>query len=691
MSVNPSQQSTSESGASMGSLAARLQSRKVVQWTMAYLAGSWLVLQVLSLLGETFAWPSVLQRVVTVLLGVGLLAVVVLSWYHGEKGAQRVTATEFAMLFGIFVLAGAAVALVREGRGVADVEGTPGPDDAASLAQATSSDGASLAVLPLRNESPDPDNAYFASGIHDELLTQLSQIQGLRVISRTTMRRYENTQKTVPQVAQELGVSAVMEGSVHRAGNRVRITLQLIDPGTDDHLWAQSFDREITDIFAVQSEVAHAVASALQATLAPRVEAGLAHRPTENAEAYALYLRGVDYLRRSYSEEDLRTGGRMFQRAVALDPRFAEAWAWLSRAEGLLHWFGFEPTATQLARARTAAEEAYKLAPELPAARIGMSEVHYRAREYDRALEFAEPLVSELPGFAEAVSRLAGIYRRQGQWIEALQLFERQVELDPANGLALYELGVTYNALHRFADAEAVLNRSIELAPDDSPNSYLELGWSYFWRGDLKSARDVVVRIPGRFAAERALTLAWFDAAEGRYQDGLDRLGTVPAGARAGARGIAMEGSPKELIEGFLLDRLGRAAEARSRYRTAADAVEAIVAAEGFDVRGQVPYRTALAAAYAGLGLKAQAIATAEQSVRELPVSLDAFSGPRRLIDAAKVYATVGEKDRAVAALEQALSTPTDATPASLRLDPLLESLRGYPPFERLMREKEPR
>ncbi|MDP2956672.1 MAG: tetratricopeptide repeat protein [Longimicrobiales bacterium] len=690
-----------------------LHRRSLWQVLGIYLVGSWIALQVVNELAQAASLPGWFAAFALGLLVLGLPIVLATAFVQeglpGTESAPRpesdprrddpatTTAPGSAPASKVFTWRNA----ISGGVGALAVWGVLATGwillDARAPAAPVSPIGAdpspSLAVLPLTNLSSDPENAFFAGGIHDELLTQLSRIPGLKVISRTTMLRYEGSGKSVGEIARELGVGAVMEGSVQRVGDRVRITAQLIDAATDAHLWAQSYDREITDIFAVQSEVALAVASALRTALTPKQAEALARRPTENAEAYALYLRGVDFLGRGSREEDLRTAARMLQRAVELDPRFAEAWAGLSRALIYLYWFGFDPTAARLEEGRKAAARAYELAPELPVARHAMANAHYRSREYDKALEFAEPLVAELPDFTLAVDVAAIIYRRLGRWDDALRLFERNVELDPASAARLGTLAHTYMALHRFPEAEAMLLRAIEVAADDSEGWCVALGALYLeWRGDLKAARDAVARIPDRDAAQRALGLAWYDAAEGRHQEGLDRLSGVPADVRMREnRGIGVDAAPTALLEAWLLERLGRAAEARARYRVAADDLEAIVEAPGFDTSGTVSYLSALALAYAGLGLKDRAIATVERSARALPVSLDALHGPTRLLDRAKIYATVGERDQAVAALEQALSTPIADTPASLRLDPLLASLRGYPPFERLMREKESR
>ena len=545
----------------------------------------------------------------------------------------------------------------------------------------------SVAVLPFDNLSPDPDNAYFASGFHDELLSHLSGIRDLRVISRTTMLRYAGTQKTVREIADELGVSTVLEGSVRRVGDQVRITAQLIDAETDDHLWAETYDRRLTDILAVQSEVAREVARALEARLTTDDEQDLARRPTDDLDAYQLYLRGTDYMRRGNARDNLESALELYRRATDLDPGFAEAWAGLSSAHLDLYWYDHDPTPARLDQGRQAAERAYQLAPELPAARMAMANVYYRSRDYPRALELTLSVFEDAPSYPEVPWRVATIYRRQGRWDESTRLFDRAVELDPMNGEKLANLGVNYATLLRFPEAQESFRRSIAVAPDQGPSAYLSLGNMYLaWRGDLAAAREAVGWIPETSSDQRAAALAFYDAVEGDGATALDRLATV-RGSGWLAFGPALSG-PRALLEAFVQDFMGEGEDPEAKYREAAAELNDALGEEVRDPgSGRLTLTSALALSYAGLGEKERAIQTALNAVEALPVSEDATWGVDRLLALAYVYAAVGEPDLAVQTLERVLSVPTRYTPTWLGLDPFLGPLHGHPLFERLVRE----
>jgi TolB-like protein len=263
-------------------------------------------------------------------------------------------------------------------------------------------DRRSIAVLPFTSLSADPENSYFASGIHDELLTQLSKLGDLRVISRTSVMQYAGTTKSIGQIAGELGVGVVLEGSVQRAGNRVRVQAQLIDAATDEHLWAESYDRDLTDVFAIQRDIAQQIANALQARLTAGERAALAQAPTQSLEAYDFYLQARDYhLRANITQANLQTAQSMYERAVALDPDFALAHAWLSRAHGQLRWWGFDRSDARRDQQREAAERAVQLQPRLPEARMAMGMYHYWGhRDYERAPVDLRAVLENTPGRA---------------------------------------------------------------------------------------------------------------------------------------------------------------------------------------------------------------------------------------------------------------------------------------------------
>ncbi len=301
----------------------RLKERKIVQWAAVYLAGAWLSLEALGFVADTFAWPAFVARSAVVLVAVGFFAVLVLAWYHGEKGRQRASGVELLILAGILVIAGAVVALL--GRG--EVTG-PEPIGWQGGTVSDSIDPKSIAVLPFANLSVDPNNEYFSDGITSDIINHLARSADLQVIARTSVMQYKDTDKPIRQVGRELGVAAIVEGEVQRSGHQVRINAQLIDANTDLHLWADTYNRELTtdNLFEIQSDIAQRIASALHVTLAPGNESRLSREPTDSLRAYEYSQRGMYQLYRGY-EDDLSQAILMLDSAIAVDPEYAEAYS----------------------------------------------------------------------------------------------------------------------------------------------------------------------------------------------------------------------------------------------------------------------------------------------------------------------------------------------------------------------------
>jgi TolB-like protein len=359
--------------------------RKLVQWALAYLACAWVSLQVITLLGTTYGWSVGLMRAVPMLLAVGLLAALVLAWYHGERGRQRVSGPELLMLAGILLLAGAAVAWVSRG---AERGGAASGQVTAAPAPSAGEQG-SIGVLPFASMSADEETTPFVNGIHDDIITQLARIASLKVISRTSVQEYRSTTKNVRQIGQELGVSALLAGSVQRAGDRLRINVQLIDARTDTHLWAETFDRQFTleNLFSMQSEIAEQVASALRATLAPGERERLAARPTTNLAAYQFYVRAREHWHHSQDVSDRQLMLRMLEEAVRLDPGFAAAHARMGLVHAAIWWNHEDPRPERLRLARAAIDRAFELDPELPDKHVALGYYYYWGYlDYDRAL-----------------------------------------------------------------------------------------------------------------------------------------------------------------------------------------------------------------------------------------------------------------------------------------------------------------
>jgi adenylate cyclase len=416
----------------MHPLLQRLKERKLVQWALAYLACAWLVLQVLDVLGDTYAWPSPVMRAIPLLLGVGLLAVLVLAWYHGEQGQQRVSGPELLMLSVILLMAGGVVWFVGM-QSPAPASASAGAASPASPNAAVSSYSASVAVLPFVNLSGGSENEYFSDGITEEIISELARIEGLKVISRTSVVALKGSRLTLPQIADTLGVRHVLEGSVRRVDDRVRVTAQLIDPQTDTHLWSGTFNRQLTDIFQIQSEIAGQVSSALMsrvAALHPRARGSR----TEETAAYDAYLRGT-FARQQHSPEALTAAVAAFERAISADSTYAPAYAGLASAHALWTVFGYlggPNSYSRVAHALTLADRAVALDSTLPEAYAHRG--HARLRAWMPAasvLDDMEHAVRLAPNSGE-IRALYGLgLAYAGRYDEAVPQTEIAVALDP--------------------------------------------------------------------------------------------------------------------------------------------------------------------------------------------------------------------------------------------------------------------
>ncbi|CAN5637587.1 hypothetical protein BH23GEM3_BH23GEM3_02820 [soil metagenome] len=654
----------------------RLKERKLFQWGLAYLAGAWVMLEVLSQIGEHFAWPNVVLRVLTVALALGLLPALVLAWYHGEQGRQRVTGPELTIL----------TVLLLTASGVLWLVGRPGAA-AVPPAGATASrpdglgDRRSIAVLPFASNSADPENSYFAGAIHDELLTQLSKLGDLRVISRTSVMQYANTTKPIGQIASELGVGVVLEGSVQRADNRVRVQAQLIDAATDEHLWAERYDRDLTDVFAIQSDIAQQIATALQARLTAGERATLAEQPTQNPEAYDFYLQARDYhLRPNITQENLETAQRLYERAVALDPDFALAHAWLSRAHGQLRWWGFDRSDARRDQQRAAAERAVQLQPRLPEARMAMGLYHYWGhREYERALVELRTALRSAPGHAQLQYIIGAILRRQGKFEEGVREMEQALLLDPRNAQQALDVANVYYLLRRYPEAERVLSRVLELAPDHYDAAGLKGTVHVTWRGTVDTLHAAAHRFSEEGSGNRSASLDRFLAAHFAR----DHAAALRA-AEAAPELIRLQKSfhPRALLIGWARQAQGDAAGARSAFASAHATLAAALKEDPDDERLHIAQGHALA----GLGRRVEAEAAIRRADALMPPALDAFLSVFYAQEYAAIRAQAGDAGGAITALQRLLAGPSFLSAHNLRLDPIWDPIRDDPRFQALLR-----
>jgi TolB-like protein/Tfp pilus assembly protein PilF/predicted Ser/Thr protein kinase len=551
-----------------------------------------------------------------------------------------------------------------------------------------------IAVLPFENLS-DKENTYFADGIQNEILTKLAGIGDLKVISRSSTAKYKSKPADLKRVAHELGVATVLEGTVQRAGDKVRVNVQLLDPRLDTHLWAKSYDRDLRDVFGVQSEVAQEIADQLRVKLSPSEANALAAPITRDTEAYDLFLRGEyeqNHARNEAKKELFDRAQNFYRQALARDPNFALAYAHLAYSRLYQHWFIANLSSAELADVKSNIHRALAIAPALPDAHFVLGQFYYWAyRDYDAALKEFDRAIELQP--SNAISRVgrASIYRRRGEWNRALVEFQRAAELDPRDPLIPAEIGWAYVWLRRWSDAEQSLKRALAIDPhfEDAarflPMTYVNS------TGDIPRARKVYEKLQ----EERAINVnsgtgniadlighgVYLEVIERHFADALKAwdppLANTPEArlrqleARVGIQVLA-----------------GQSAVAKSECEQARALLEARLAERPEDRSSLM----ALAWAYVCLGRNADALRVARQAIDSLPAEKDALSGSGLLAALAEIEARTGRPEEAVKILRQLLTAPTGAviSIARLKIDPVWDPIRNDPGFQRLLSEPEP-
>ena len=442
----------------------RLRRRKVVQWGIVYVAGAWGLLQGLAYVGTAFHWPEQLQRIAIIAFIVGLPIVLVLAWYHGDRGEQRIGRTEFAILTLLFLAGGGIFwryqhTTESQTPTAANAPATTKPPTAADA-------GPSIAVLPFDNRSRVEEDAFFVDGVHDDILTQLSKVSALKVISRTSVERFRETRLPLKDIAQQLGVKSILEGGVQRAGERVRINVQLIDAATDAHLWAETYDRELTaeNIFTIQTELAAAIAGALKTTLTPAERARTTVVPTQNLKAWEAYQLGNQRLS-TRTTAALAESEKYFREAIIHDPKFALGWTGLANTLSLQVFYGSRPQDPGLHEAEQAVTRAMELDANLAEAWAVAGSIADSQLRLDRAEQMLRRAIELNPNYAPAHHWLSMTLTNLGRREEALTTAERAVMLDPLSAIINNWLGAARASVGRFDDALDAYERAIEIDP----------------------------------------------------------------------------------------------------------------------------------------------------------------------------------------------------------------------------------
>lgn len=448
---------------------ANLRRRKVVQWGIAYAAGAWGLLQGLEYFSEAFHWPEQLRQVAILAFLAGLPIVLVVAWYHGDRGQQRVTATELAILTLLFMLGGGIFWRYDQR---SEPTSTTATARAAAPTPATAEERPSIAVLPFENRSRLQDDAFFVDGIHDDILTQLSKVGAMRVIAGTSVEQFRDTKLTTKEIGETLGVATVLEGGVQRAGERVRIRVQLIDTNTDAHLWAESYDRELTvaNMFAIQSEVAAAIAGALKATLTADEKARVDAVPTQSLGSWEAYQLGKQRMALRTSA-GLADAERFFREAIDLDPNFALAYVGLADALTLQIEYSGAARESTLSNAEKAVAVALRLDPSLAEAWASSGLIAQNREEFDRAESLYQRAIQLNPNYAPARHWYNYTLRLVGRLEESLAQIQRAAEIDPLSAVINQQLGGTLAATGRFEEAQAAIRRAITIDPS-RPSPY---------------------------------------------------------------------------------------------------------------------------------------------------------------------------------------------------------------------------
>jgi len=687
-----------------------LKRRNVIRMAGLYLVGAWLVVQVAGTVLPMFGAPEWLPRTIVVLLAIGFVPAVIFSWVfeltpQGLKREDDVAPEQSItpqtgrrmdrMIIVVLVLALGYFAFDKFAltpRRVAALVANAVPNESKSVVNAKS-----IAVLPFENRSRDPDNAFFTDGVQDEILTDLAKIADLKVISRTSVMQYKSgLARNLRKIGEELGVAHVVEGSVQRAANKIRVNAQLIDARTDAHLWAQTYDRDLADVFAIQSEIAKAIAEQLQAKLSPNEKKAIEQPPTTDLAAFDLYSRAKSLLLTAgfsvTNDPDLRKAIELLDEAVKRDPSFFAAYCQLAYAhEQLYAVFGFDHTPARLALAEAAVQAATRLRPDAAETHLARAQyLYYGLRDYAGALAELEIARRALPNDPRLFELTGYILRRRGQQEEGLRNLERAVELDPRNFFTLQQIAVSYTYLGRYAEAIAALDRALAIVPDNVETRANRDLYYICWKADTRPLRQTIDAILAQGPSAIATAAdTWFFCALAERDPAAAERALVALGDNPcwGEGTIYLSHS---FGEGLLARMTKDEARARTVFEAARAQQEKIVQAQP----DYGPALCVLGLIDATLGRKDLALDEGRRAIALTPLEKDVNNGSRVLQYFAITAAWAGEKELALQQLEAGLRAPAASLMLSygaLKLFPVWDPLRGDPRFEKIVASLAPK
>jgi TolB-like protein/tetratricopeptide (TPR) repeat protein len=651
-----------------------VQRRKVYRVAAAYIIAAGFIIQIGSAVFPAWDLPSWAFRLVVVLLLMGFPIALILAWAYditpqgiraasalATPGSHRRRNLIMLIAIGVIISAGAGFFLLPR-------------------VSARKIDK-SIAVLPFQNLSEEKENAHFADGIQDDILTNLSKIGDLKVISRMSVMSYRGDgARNAREIGKALGVGTLLEGSVRRAGNRVRVSVQLIDATSDEHIWAEDYDRDLTDVFAIQTDLAQKIVSSLQAKLSPNEKERLDRRPTENSDAYLLFIQAHDYANRPDRLRDTSLRAEeLFEQAIKLDPKFAVAFAGLSMVQSWMY-HEFDPTPAPREKARLNAVESLRLQPNLPEGHLALGfSYYYGDRDYERGLAEFEIAKRDLPNEARAYLAIGAIQRRQGKWTESTANLEKAAALDPKSVTILVNLASNYRALRNFEAADQTIDRAIAL----DAHSFASIGSKGFvavLKGDLAEAERQLSLIPDESDPGGMVTWvrSWVLILQRKLPEALAMVQKIPSEAMMTDTGAPV---PKAFLEAIIHFLQGDKQTAQTEFE------QARVVSEKYlrEAPDHPARRAQQGLILAALGRKQEAIAEGKRAVELLPESRDAFDGPQITATLAQIYGLTGESDEAFRLIEHLLDVPNGLTISMLKLDPRWDPLRKDPRFQALI------
>ena len=651
--------------------------RKVYRVAVAYVIAAGGMIQLASAAFPAWELPNWSLRLVIVLLLIGFPIALILAWAF-DITSQGVKATPSTAALGSHRRRNV-IMLVATGIIISAAAGF----FLLPRAAAHKIDK-SIAVLPFENLSDEKENAYFADGVQDDILTNLSKIGDLKVISRTSVMPYRGKTQNLREIGKTLGVANILEGSVRRSGNKVRVNVQLIDATSDQHLWAEDYDGDLSDVFKIQTDLATKIASALQAKLSPTEKAQIESKPTQNSEAYLAFVRAHDLWSSSYEDlEKLKLGEQNYQRAIDLDPKFALAYARYSQLESwCVH--SFEGTPARRQKARELAQRALELQPDLPEAHLAQGFVNYYVDgDFDAAAREFEIARRGLPNEAEVYLALGAIERRQGKWTESNASLEKAVSLNPKDVWSMQNLAINYEVQRDFDAANKVLDRALAVDPKAFGCLEIKAKVALEERGDLSVADKLLAEAKGiHFSPE----------IESKMATGRASLFLLRRQFEEAAREAEKIPDPTlSAYPGGLCGKYNLIGVARRALNDDAGSRQAFLKSK--ELAGQLVKQNPetasahalLAEVLAWLGEKESALATIKHAQELLPETKDAFGGPEITQTAAEIYTILGDTDKAVTTLDGMLQKPSPVTVATLKLNPIWDPLRKDPRFQALI------